>query len=41
MSSTYNNAVGLHVRAPQSKPRLVISSLACASLVVGLQAATH
>ncbi len=41
MSPTFNNAVGPHVRAPQPKPGLVIPFLACASLVVGLQWATH
>jgi type IV secretion system protein VirD4 len=41
MSSTYNNAVGPQVRAPQPKPSLVIPVLACASLVVGLQSATQ
>ena len=41
MSPTFNNAVGPHVRAPQPKPGLVIPFLACASLVVGLQSATH
>ncbi|NOU09774.1 MAG: hypothetical protein HOO98_07125 [Nitrospira sp.] len=41
MSTTYLNAVGPHVRAPQSKPDLVIPFLACASLVGGLQSATH
>jgi hypothetical protein len=41
MSSTFNNAVGPQVRAPQPKPGLVIPFLACASLVVGLQSATH
>ncbi len=41
MSSTYNNAVGPQVRAPQPKPGLVIPFLACASLVVGLQSATQ
>lgn len=41
MSTTFNNAVGPQVRAPQPKPGLVIPFLACASLVVGLQSATH
>ena len=41
MSPTFNNAVGPHVRTPQSKPGLVIPFLACASLVVGLQSATQ
>ena len=41
MSTTYNNAVGPQVRAPHPKPGLVIPLLACASLVVGLQAATQ
>ena len=41
MSTTFNNAVGPQVRAPQSKPDLVIPFLACASLVVGLQSATQ
>ncbi len=41
MSTTYNNAVGPQVRAPQSKPGLVIPFLACASLVMGLQSATQ
>lgn len=41
MSSMYNNAVGPHVRAPQSKPGLVIPFLACASLVREITAATH
>ena len=41
MSTTYNNAVGPQVRAPQPKPGLVIPFLACASLVVGLQSATQ
>ena len=41
MSTTYNNAVGPQVRAPQSKPGLVIPFLACASLVFGLQSATQ
>lgn len=41
MSTTFNNAVGPQVRAPQSKPGLVIPFLACASLVFGLQAATQ
>ena len=41
MSTTYNNAVGPQVRAPQPKPGLVIPVLACASLVFGLQSATQ
>ncbi|MFO0702012.1 MAG: hypothetical protein U0236_22590 [Nitrospira sp.] len=41
MSTTYNNAVGPQVRAPQPKPGVVIPFLACASLVVGLQSATQ
>ena len=41
MSTTYNNAVGPQVRAPQPKPGAVIPFLACASLVFGLQSATQ
>jgi type IV secretion system protein VirD4 len=41
MSTTFNNAVGPHVRAPQPKPDVVIPFLACASLLVGLQSATQ
>jgi len=41
MSTTYNNAVGPHVRDSPSKPGLVIPFLACASLLVGLQSATQ
>ena len=41
MSTTYNNAVGPQVRAPQPKPGVVIPFLACASLVFGLQSATQ
>lgn len=41
MSTVHNNAVGPQVRTPQPKPGLLIPLLVCASLVVGLQAATH
>ena len=41
MSPTDNHAMGPHVRAPHPQPGLVIPFLACASLVVGLQSATH
>ena len=41
MSTTFNNAVGPQVRAPQPNPGVVIPFLACASLVFGLQSATQ
>lgn len=41
MSTIHNNAVGPQVRAPLPKPGPLIPILACASLFLGLQAATQ